>query len=1159
MMKKRFISVLLALCLVISLLPVSALAEEAPQTSAEETVTEPAAEGSGSAPAGTAAPFHQSEDIGGVTITVDADAGVFPADAKLSAAMIVDESDIAQIEDAVEAEAGVPSEQSFTFDIRVLDAGGNELQPDPDKGEVRVSFAADAITEAAADEDMSVQVYHVDDALDTAEPVETSVTEDNPAGETPAAEIVAEHFSYYTITTATTWTDLPTTAGSTLSGNYKLSSSATIAASTGVSGLNISGDVRLYLPADVKLTVKGGNGSGATPGGAGIYLPSDAKLYLLGKGSVDATGGSAGSGGNGSSGTAGTFGPISGGQGYLYTGAGGGGAGAGIGGSGGNGGAGGGGGSGAAGGVGYWANAGQLNPASDGGKGGANSGADGGSVANVTMNRSSSGGQGCSAGTAGGNGTVYKASTATITTAYTNGSDTGRDGNTLFEVVLNPSDPRQTTALTDSKVNMLYDSSTRIYDAAVETSTYSLAGYVLKGWYDKDGTKIANADGSLVAGVSGYTDVSGVWTYFGDTAPTLYAQWISILYVNITKDNEAAEIRDVFSGANGLYISRNNTDFFPLSYSAPTYSIADDTLPKGTGYHVYYLRNGSYVKLSAGVTLDSRYTGKADFAYYSVSAALTNLTGDGQRLVGSGGSYTGSVLSGAGFVTTLLPASGYKCGTAAAFVGGTKLDAAAYGFNAVTGELSIPAAAITGAVSITAAGTPISYTIAYHTSAKPDSGSYTTAAMDGTTVYEKTVTNGASVTLSDGKGLSMSGWTLSGWAKTSDATTAEYSLGANVDALTLMDGAIISLYAVWQNNGSTSTYPTSLQNGSFETPLNTNFVNFYNYSSTEDISRKTSASDRMIELGSVAGSYAASAGSAYHTTTAADGNQFAELNANLVGALYQDISTVPNTKLYYGFSHKARQADETMDLWLGSPDTISAALAIYKKYTNGTTTASSGRTRPGWGGWGGGPTTTYYTIEQAQAELKNLAGLTIVRHTAEYSASNYTKWDNVTGSYVVPDGQGTTEFAFVSWSSPASNSCGNLLDNVYFSTAKPTQTANVTIRASFGGYLVVNDSSETTSKLTYGNTYSRDLANGTKMKISVVANDGYNFNGGFIDGVLYKNKADFLAACDNLTWTVGGNGSQQRLRSVLQGKHRDLPAGGRDLRYSGKDAGRPGQ
>ena len=159
MMKKRFISVLLALCLVISLLPVSALAEEAPQTSAEETVTEPAAEGSGSAPAGTAAPFHQSEDIGGVTITVDADAGVFPADAKLSAAMIVDESDIAQIEDAVEAEAGVPSEQSFTFDIRVLDADGNELQPDPDKGEVRVSFASDAIAEAAEDEDMQAAMF----------------------------------------------------------------------------------------------------------------------------------------------------------------------------------------------------------------------------------------------------------------------------------------------------------------------------------------------------------------------------------------------------------------------------------------------------------------------------------------------------------------------------------------------------------------------------------------------------------------------------------------------------------------------------------------------------------------------------------------------------------------------------------------------------------------------------------------------------------------------------------------------------------------------------------------------------------------------------------------------------------------------------------------
>lgn len=180
-MKKRFLAVLLSLCMAISMLPVTALAEEY-ETPADTSGGETAG-GSPEYTEDTAA-FHQTASVGGVTITMDADAGVFPAGSALSAAMIADEADVAQIEDAVEEAAGVPSEQSFTFDIRVLDKDGNELQPDPEKGEVRVSFAADAITEAAENEDMSVQVYHVDDALSAAEPVDTSVTADAASGET---------------------------------------------------------------------------------------------------------------------------------------------------------------------------------------------------------------------------------------------------------------------------------------------------------------------------------------------------------------------------------------------------------------------------------------------------------------------------------------------------------------------------------------------------------------------------------------------------------------------------------------------------------------------------------------------------------------------------------------------------------------------------------------------------------------------------------------------------------------------------------------------------------------------------------------------------------------------------------------------------------------
>lgn len=153
----------------------------------------------------------------------------------------------------------------------------------------------------------------------------------------------------------TNWTELPTTANSTLTGKYKVSSSKTITGSTGQNALKVSGTATIYIPKGVTLTVKGGNGSYTTAGGAGIYVPSSATLIVLGEGTLNATGGkagSAGSGGPGGNGSIGETSKSSNSDDYMYSGSGGsggnggGGAGAGIGGSGGSGGYGGSGGSG---------------------------------------------------------------------------------------------------------------------------------------------------------------------------------------------------------------------------------------------------------------------------------------------------------------------------------------------------------------------------------------------------------------------------------------------------------------------------------------------------------------------------------------------------------------------------------------------------------------------------------------------------------------------------------------------------------------------------------------------------------------------------------------------------------------------------------------------
>lgn len=127
--------------------------------------------------------FNQSKTVNGVKVTVEADAGVFPENAKLSVTSVSS----SKTEKEVDKERDDKNVAvSYTFDIKVLDEEDNELQPAEDQN-VKVSFR----TAEVADPNLEVSVYHISEE-EGAEELDVDVS-----GQTAVAE--SDGFSYYTV------------------------------------------------------------------------------------------------------------------------------------------------------------------------------------------------------------------------------------------------------------------------------------------------------------------------------------------------------------------------------------------------------------------------------------------------------------------------------------------------------------------------------------------------------------------------------------------------------------------------------------------------------------------------------------------------------------------------------------------------------------------------------------------------------------------------------------------------------------------------------------------------------------------------------------------------------------------------------------------------
>jgi len=180
---------------------------------------------------------------------------------------------------------------------------------------------------------------------------------------------------------------------------------------------------------------------------------------------------------------------------------------------------------------------------------------------------------------------------------------------------------------------------------------------------------------------------------------------------------------------------------------------------------------------------------------------------------------------------------------------------------------------------------------------------------------------------------------------------------------------------------------TSLQNGGFESPpVAPNTFTLFPAASVPPW--LTTDSLNEIEIW----------GTGYLGVPAAQGNAFAEINANSAGTLYQDVVSNPGDTMTWTLEHRGRSGNDTMEVLIGDATVADV---------NGNT------------GWD-------YTSP----------GLT----------DGTAAWGTHTNTYVVPAGQTCTRFAFRAVSTASGNdSIGNFLDDVSFAIAPaPTPTATPT-------------------------------------------------------------------------------------------------------------------
>lgn len=355
------------------------------------------------------------------------------------------------------------------------------------------------------------------------------------------------------------------------------------------------------------------------------------------------------------------------------------------------------------------------------------------------------------------------------------------------------------------------------------------------------------------------------------------------------------------------------------------------------------------------------------------------------------------------------------------------------------------------------------------------------------------------------------------------------------------------------NNPNTAV--NAIVNGSFELPVQTE-LRAPQLNAKKVSGWSTTAKGQKIELGAQIGAACPAQLDHLSDKSIPDGKQIAELNADEVSTLYQNVSTVGGHIYEWGLSHRGRMGKDTMALIIGPKqanapakpnengqdqfmrltdwvqrnaqtlgvtvprDGCSQRITVYSKkfdenggFLNNPGSESPFSTAPSnlytetWSVWiiatGNQSWGSYGTHDPTYDPLKGIGG-------------------GIGCSYTVPVGQNETTFAFCSYAGATSDkTLGNLLDNITFSLYH-----NVTFTTTAGGQGTVSAEIQgTTQTVDFSDKNAIDVPvrHNREMTLTAPATEdsGATFVGAYITRHSTSGSStEFVDKSDTNRWTL---------------------------------------